>query len=66
MLGIGFRFALVVVMRGTPWMTRGSFIRAGSSLAGTVSLRAHGQLLSLRIRGVRGEGVDILLVTIDR
>lgn len=36
MLGMGFRLALVVLMRGTPWMTRGSFMSAGSSLAGTV------------------------------
>ena len=33
---MGFRLAFVVVMRGTPWMTRGSFMKAGSSLAGTV------------------------------
>ena len=35
MLGIGFRFAFAVLIRGTPWMTRGSFISVGSSLAGT-------------------------------
>ena len=33
--GIGFRRALELGMRGTPWMTRGSFISMGSSLAGT-------------------------------
>lgn len=36
MLGIGFRRALEVLTRGTPWMTRGSFMRAGSSFAGAV------------------------------
>ena len=34
--GIGFRRALAVLIRGTPWMTRGSFINVGSSLAGTI------------------------------
>lgn len=34
MLGIGFRRALVVFIRGTPWMARGSFIMVMSSLAG--------------------------------
>ena len=44
-LGIGFLFAFAVLMRGTPWMTRGSFIRVGSSLAGTT--RAFGQSFRL-------------------
>lgn len=35
MLGMGFRVALVVLILGTPWKTRGSFIRVGSSFAGT-------------------------------
>lgn len=35
MLGIGFLVALTVLMRGTPWRTRGSFIKVGSSFAGT-------------------------------
>lgn len=35
MLGIGFRRALEVLMRGTPWITRGSLIKVGSSFAGT-------------------------------
>lgn len=34
MLGIGFRRALLGLMRGTPWMARGSFIMVMSSLAG--------------------------------
>lgn len=34
MLGIGFRRALVTLIRGTPWMARGSFIMVMSSLAG--------------------------------
>ena len=34
MLGIGFRRALLALMRGTPWMARGSFIMVMSSLAG--------------------------------
>lgn len=37
MLGMGLRFrALMVLIRGTPWMTRGSFINVGSSFAGAV------------------------------
>ena len=35
MLGIGFLVALTVLIRGTPWRTRGSFIKVGSSFAGT-------------------------------
>jgi hypothetical protein len=35
MEGIGLRRALAIGMRGTPWITRGSFMRVGSSLAGT-------------------------------
>lgn len=35
MLGIGFLVALTVFIRGTPWRTRGSFIKVGSSFAGT-------------------------------
>lgn len=35
MLGMGLRVALVVLIRGTPWNTRGSFIKVGSSFAGT-------------------------------
>lgn len=38
--GIGLRRALAIGMRGTPWMTRGSFIRVRSSFAGTFSLLA--------------------------
>lgn len=38
-LGIGFRLrALAVLMRGTPCITRGSFIRVGSSFAGAVGI----------------------------
>lgn len=33
-LGIGFLVALAVLIRGTPWKTRGSFMRVGSSFAG--------------------------------
>lgn len=36
MLGIGFLLALAVLARGTPCMTRGSFISVGSSLAGAI------------------------------
>ena len=35
MEGIGLRRALEAMIRGTPWITRGSFMSAGSSLAGT-------------------------------
>ena len=35
MLGIGFLLAFALLMRGTPWMTRGSFMYCGSNLAGT-------------------------------
>lgn len=39
MLGIGFRRALVLVLiLGTPWMTRGSLIRVESSLAGALRM----------------------------
>ena len=37
--GIGFRRACVCTIRGTPWIARGSFIKDGSSLAGTVAER---------------------------
>ena len=37
MLGIGFLVAFTVLIRGTPWSTRGSFIRVGSSFAGAVT-----------------------------
>ena len=40
MLGIGFLLALAVLARGTPCMTRGSFISVGSSLAGAVFVSA--------------------------
>lgn len=33
--GMGFRRAFATGIRGAPWMTRGSFIKVGSSLAGT-------------------------------
>jgi hypothetical protein len=33
--GIGLRRAFAIGIRGTPWITRGSFISVGSSLAGT-------------------------------
>lgn len=33
--GMGLRRAFDIGMRGTPWMTRGSFISVGSNLAGT-------------------------------
>ena len=33
--GIGFLRALAVLIRGTPCITRGSFIKVGSSFAGT-------------------------------
>ena len=33
--GMGLRRAFAIGIRGTPWMTRGSFIKEGSSLAGT-------------------------------
>ena len=33
--GIGLRLALDWGILGTPWIARGSFIRAGSSFAGT-------------------------------
>jgi hypothetical protein len=32
--GMGLRRALFTGMRGTPWMTRGSFMSVGSSFAG--------------------------------
>ena len=35
MLGIGFLRALTGLILGAPCITRGSFIKAGSSLAGT-------------------------------
>ena len=35
--GMGFRRAFATGIRGAPCMTRGSFIREGSSLAGTAS-----------------------------
>ena len=34
---MGFLRACVCTMRGTPWIARGSFIKEGSSLAGTVA-----------------------------
>ncbi len=34
--GIGFRRAFVCGIRGTPCITRGSFMSVGSNLAGTV------------------------------
>ena len=42
MLGMGFRLALALLMRGTPWLTRGSFMSAGSSFAGTGSADVSG------------------------
>lgn len=36
--GMGLRRALPAGILGTPWMTRGSFIRVGSNLAGTARL----------------------------
>ena len=39
MLGIGFLVALTVLIRGTPCRTRGSFIKVGSSFAGTESIQ---------------------------
>lgn len=40
-LGSGFLRALLAVLdiRGTPWTMRGSFIKVGSSLAGTATQR---------------------------
>lgn len=36
-LGMGFLVAFTVLIRGTPWSTRGSFINVGSSFAGAVA-----------------------------
>lgn len=41
--GIGFRRAFAMGTRGTPWMTRGSFIRVGSSFAGTKTIISTGK-----------------------
>ena len=38
--GIGLRRAFELGTRGTPWMTRGSFISVGSSFAGTITMLA--------------------------
>ena len=38
MLGIGFLLAFTLLIRGTPWMTRGSFMSEESSLAGAVDV----------------------------
>lgn len=37
MLGMGFLVAFTVLIRGTPWSTRGSFIKVGSSFAGAAA-----------------------------
>jgi len=39
--GIGFRRAFAMGIRGTPWITRGSFIKVGSNLAGTGPMSVH-------------------------
>lgn len=62
--GIGFRRALAVLRRGTPWITRGSFIRVGSSLAGTAVVRIS--IDQKRIQTGIDSGEYSLLVMIDR
>lgn len=49
--GMGFRRAFACCRRGTPCMARGSFIRVGSSLAGTVNA---GQFMARSYHG-RGQ-----------
>ena len=46
MEGMGLRRAFAMGIRGTPWMTRGSFINVVSSFAGTIRELENSTLVS--------------------